>query len=101
MASCGFLPPRAGVLAVTVLLVALPAHKLAVVVLSNSAGSGAAVERIANEVLSVALEARSGLRAEALILGQLADSGETVQCRKADDAVECRFAGYVLTRVGD
>lgn len=38
---------------------------------------------------------------KALILGQLADSGETVHCRKADATVECRFAGYVLTRVGD
>ncbi|WP_161493305.1 serine hydrolase [Zoogloea sp. LCSB751] len=37
----------------------------------------------------------------ALILGSLADSGETVHCRKANDTVECRFAGYVLTRVGD
>lgn len=38
---------------------------------------------------------------KALILGQLADSGETVHCRKTDGTVECRFAGYVLTRVGD
>src|SRR5215470_2484909 len=42
-------------------LIALPEHKLGVVVLSNSATSGGAVNKIATEALKLALEAKTGI----------------------------------------
>ena len=45
---------------------ALPEHKLGVVVLSNASTAGEAVNRIAGEALSFALEAKSGIRQPAL-----------------------------------
>jgi hypothetical protein len=42
-------------------MILLPEHKLGVVVLSNSAESGALVERVASETLKLALEAKTGI----------------------------------------
>jgi CubicO group peptidase (beta-lactamase class C family) len=44
------------------MLITLPGHKLGVVVLSNSAASGPAVNKIAEEMLKLALEAKTGIR---------------------------------------
>ncbi len=44
------------------MLIVLPAHKLGVVVLSNSAASGGVVNRVAVETLRLALEAKAGIR---------------------------------------
>jgi CubicO group peptidase (beta-lactamase class C family) len=41
---------------------ALPEHKLGVVVLANSGSAGHSVDRVATETLSLALEARTGIR---------------------------------------
>jgi CubicO group peptidase (beta-lactamase class C family) len=40
----------------------LPAHKLGVVILANSSSAGEAIDEIANDALSLALEAKTGIR---------------------------------------
>lgn len=41
---------------------ALPEHKLGVIVLANSASAGRAIDRVATETLSLALEAKAGIK---------------------------------------
>lgn len=79
----------------------LPGHKLGVVVLSNSSTSGEVVEHVAKAALSLALEAKSGIRQPERVKVQPDDkplSAETVQDCVGDYTT---VAGYMRIYEGN
>jgi CubicO group peptidase (beta-lactamase class C family) len=74
-------------------MIALPDHKLGVVVLSNSATSAPAVNKVAVEALKLALQAKTGIKSDPppkLIVSE----------EKIDDETARSFAGDYATMLG-
>jgi CubicO group peptidase (beta-lactamase class C family) len=74
-------------------LIALPDHKLGVVVLSNTAGAREAVNKIASESLKLALEAKAGIAPPSRPAAP--DSAGSLSREDQD-----RYAGYYATALG-
>jgi len=76
-------------------IIALPEHKLGVVVLSNSASSRKVVNKVATETLKLALEAKTGIREPAPTLPALSNrpvSPELARAFEGDYATQLGYA---------
>lgn len=74
-------------------LIALPKHKLGVVVLANSTSAGGVVDEVATETLKLALQAKTGI--------ELADKSTTKKHTSIEAAEDQQsFAGHYATSLG-